>query len=304
MTRVMYAARRVVTHLLCEAPRRGTLALVGLISLSTAEAASQTSGPTVLVGPECAACEIVADPLVRLGDTEGLGMLESGYNLVYTDRRGRFFVTARRPYFWVFDSSGRVTHRIGRSGEGPGEFSNITGIAVGQADSIFVLDGILQRVSVYTPDLALARTFRLGFSENGPELFVGPSLVVNSGIHTEERVGLPLHVLDRDGRMTRSFGSLIGGVYRADMQEIIDQRKLGPSDADSFWAARTNQYLIEQWSTDGRLLQTLRREAPWFEVWWEIRSGVDVAPLTTMSAIEQVGDTLWVLATVPGEQWR
>ena len=91
-------------------------------------------------------------------------MLESDYNIVHIDRHSRYFVYGgSAPYFWVFDSSGRITHRIGRRGEGPGEFSRVTGIAFGEADSVFVFDRPLQRVTVYTSDLEFARTFQLGF---------------------------------------------------------------------------------------------------------------------------------------------
>ena len=284
-----------------------TVVLAALIFLSPADAASQQSGSkTELDGPECAVCEIVSVPLVRLGDAEGLGMLEAEDNSVRVDRRGRFFVFGgRRPYFWVFDSSGKVTHRIGRSGEGPGEFSMVNGIAIGEADSVFVFDIHRRLVSVYTPDLEFARTFRLRFSLDGPQLFFGASLLINTGIRTADRVGLPFHVLDGEGRISRSFGSEMGGVYRADMRDIMDRRVLARSDISSFWAARINQYLIQRWTMDGRLLETLHREPPWFEVWWKPRAaGANTPPNTAVEAMGQVGDTLWLLAWVPGERWR
>ncbi len=288
------------------AARAGAVFVAGLLCLSPVMAESQESGSTTeLAGPVCSDCEIVSVPLVRLGDAQGPGMLESDYNIVRIDRHGRYFVRGgSAPYFWVFDGSGRIAHRIGRRGEGPGEFSRVNGIAFGEADSVFVVDRILQRVTVYTSDLELARTFRLAFRPEGPELFVGTSLLANYGIHTADRAGLPFHVLDRDGNIRRSFGSVAGGVYRADMQDIIDQRRLARSDTASFWAARINQYLIERWSTNGRLDETLHRQPPWFEVWWETRSNADMPPLTMINALEQVGDTLWVLAKVPGERWR
>ena len=280
--------------------------LAGLLCLLPVDAGAQQRGSTTdVVGPECADCEIVSVPLVSLGDPEGLGMLESDYNIVRVDRRGRYFVSGGlRPYFWVFDSSGKVTHRIGRHGEGPGEFSRIMDLAIDAADSVFVFDHSLHRVTVYTPDLEFARTFPLRFRLDGSALFVGASLLVNTGIHTEDRVGQPLHLLDRDGRIERSFGSVTGGVYRADLQDVIDRRQLAQSTEASFWAVRINQLLIERWATDGRLLGTLHWEPPWFRVWWQPQADAETPPVTSVIALEQVADTLWVLVAVPGERWR
>ena len=180
----------------------------------------------------------------------------------------------------------------------------VTEIAIGEADSVFVFDGARSRVSVYTPDLEFARTFRLEFRPDGPALFVGTTLLINTGIHTDNRVGLPLHVLDRDGSISRSFGSVSGGVYRADMQDVIDRRSLAQTDPTSLWAARVNQYLIERWSMDGRVLETLHRQPSWFPAWWESESNANTPPVPRVGAIEQVGDTLWVLIGVPGERWQ
>lgn len=83
----------------------GAITLVALIGLSAGEASPQESGSrTELTGPECEACEIVAVPVVTLGDAEGPGMLEADYHVVYLDRQGRYLVTGGpSPYFWVFD---------------------------------------------------------------------------------------------------------------------------------------------------------------------------------------------------------
>ena len=280
--------------------------LIGTVCLPASTAISQETSPkTELFGEECAACEIVAVPLVTLGDAEGPGMLEGPYNVVRIGGQGWYSVTGGpSPFFAVFDSSGRATHRVGRSGEGPGEFRWITEIAIDGADSVFAFDDARRLVSVFDSNLDFTRSFRFGFRQDGPALFVGTSLLINTGIHTGNRVGLPFHVLDRQGTILRSFGSLTGGVYRADMQDIIDRRTLALADSNSFWAARTNQYLIERWTLDGRLLETLHRQPPWFEAWWEAHSDAETPPVPRVLALEQVGDTLWVLVSVPGERWR
>jgi hypothetical protein len=287
------------------AVRLSAVIVAGLLCQSPLDAHSQQLAETGLVGPECANCEILVVPLVSFGDAEGVGMLDSDYNIVRTDNHGRYFVFGGlQPHFWVFDSSGRVTQRIGQSGEGPGEFGMIMEVTIGPADSLFVFDASLLRVTVYTPELEVARTFRFQFPLDGSALFVGTSILVNTGIHTADRVGLPFHVLERDGSLARSFGSVTNGVYRADLQDIIDRRQLAQSAENSFWAARLNQYVIERWTIDGRLMETLHWEPPWFQVWWRPQGDAETPPVATVIDLEQVGDTLWVLAAVPGDRWR
>ncbi len=280
--------------------------LAALICLSAMEASPQENASrTELTGPECEACEIVAVPLLTFGDAEGPGMLEANYNVVSLDRQGRYFVTGGpSPYFWVFDSSGEVATRLGRRGEGPGEFTMITGLAIDEADSVFVIDPMRVRVSVYTPNLEFTRTFPLSFRPDGPQLLLGEWLLVNTPFRRGDLVGLPFHLLDRSGTMTRSFGSVGGGDDLTIDRYIRDGRVLARSDSTSFWAARTNQYLIERWTVDGRLIETLHREPPWFPVWWESKLDAETPPVPRITAIEQAGDTLWVLTSVAGEEWR
>lgn len=283
----------------------GIITLAALTCLSAVEASpQQNASRTELTGPECEACEIVAVPVLTFGDADGPGMLEADYNVVSLDRRGRYFVTGGpSPYFWVFDSSGEAT-RLGRRGEGPGEFTLITGLAIDETDSVFVTDPMRVRVSVYTPDLEFARTFPLSFRPDGPQLLLGEWLLVNTPFRRGDLVGVPFHVLDRSGSMTRSFGSVGGGADLTIDRYTRDGRVLARSDTTSFWAARTNQYLIERWTVDGRLLETLHREPPWFQVWWESPADADTPPVPRIIAMEQVGDTLWVLTSVAGEEWR
>jgi len=50
----------------------------------------------------------------------------------------------------VYSSTGRFLRRVGRDGEGPGEFHAVTSISVFH-DSLLVLDGVLQRITVFAP---------------------------------------------------------------------------------------------------------------------------------------------------------
>ena len=77
------------------------------------------------------------------------------------DSRGRVLVldiVARQVR--VFDERGEFAGTIGRSGEGPGEFSRfMTSLMVDQADSVIVPDWGQARVSIFAPDGTFARQF-------------------------------------------------------------------------------------------------------------------------------------------------
>lgn len=57
----------------------------------------------------------------------------------------------------LYDLEGRFVRRVGRAGEGPGEFGTITGLALLAGDSLAVISG--QRVDLLGPDLQFARRF-------------------------------------------------------------------------------------------------------------------------------------------------
>ena len=52
----------------------------------------------------------------------------------------------------LFGPEGEVLPALGRTGEGPGEYSWITSVEVGAADSLFVFDAMLQRLTVVDPN--------------------------------------------------------------------------------------------------------------------------------------------------------
>ena len=60
---------------------------------------------------------------------------------------------------YAFTDAGHLIQVVGENGEGPGEFMNIDGMAIGPSDSLFILDGSLYRLSVFEPE-----TYRFAYS--------------------------------------------------------------------------------------------------------------------------------------------
>lgn len=77
---------------------------------------------------------------------------------IRTDREGRIYVaegrtTGNRPgrSVRVFDSNGTSLGRLGRGGEGPGEFQNISAIALDSEQQLVVFDQVLNRFTRFAP---------------------------------------------------------------------------------------------------------------------------------------------------------
>lgn len=74
-------------------------------------------------------------------------------------------------------------------------------------------------------------------------------------IRTPERVGSPLHLVDRDGAIARSFAD-DGEVYRRDIP-YSGLRIIAAAHDGSIWAARRGRYQLVQWDTLGAKLKVI-----------------------------------------------
>ena len=257
----------------------------------------------------CQECGIRATHLVRLGDRDLPGAIESDVAIAARDGRGRFYVTeAYGTRIKVFDPAGRFLRTIGRKGAGPGEFQDIGTIKVVGGDSLFVFDNGNLRYTVLDSAYAVAAESPLQIPPYiEAAVFEGGGIVLASPVRTPERVGLPLHYLGRDGRVKRSFGSDRPN-YRSDIP-YIDARGISKAPEGRVWSAYRNQYVIELWDTAGQHLLDVRRAVDWFP------SGlrrVDVDPHDRaqhppdphITSIREEDGILWVAVLIADPEWR
>ncbi|WP_419163840.1 hypothetical protein [Candidatus Palauibacter sp.] len=137
--------------------------------------------------------------------------------------------------------------------------------ALTTGDSLHLFDGELLRETVLTPTFDVARTLRLPLRVRETVFLDDGRIVVQSSMATPDLVGHPIHLLDRERNIVKSFGSA-DQVIRPDMS-IYRLRRIEKADESSVWSAFVNQYVIESWSIDGVRLTVLRRDVPWFEPW-------------------------------------
>ncbi|MYF63557.1 MAG: hypothetical protein F4183_03565 [Rhodothermaceae bacterium] len=100
------------------------------------------------------ATEFTLTEVFRIGDeTAGDTVVFGGDLEVAVNSRGQLFVTDRQVVgIRVFSNTGALTQRIGRGGDGPGEFRSTPLIHVGPKDTVYALDTRATRLAVFAPN--------------------------------------------------------------------------------------------------------------------------------------------------------
>jgi hypothetical protein len=181
-------------------------------------------------------------------------------------------------------------------------------IASARADTTWILDGVNGRVTAFLsldkPAAAVSwRIPAMGGAYSAIRVRDG-SLIVNAHVPTMDEIGLPLHRLTADGRRI-SFGAEPATFVPS--RPGTNVRAIAPAASGGFWATRYERYLIEQFDSVGRVVQTLERSPPWFPPGDGSMNppNPDRPPFPHVKAIDEdeVG-RLWVLIQVADPQYQ
>lgn len=289
----------------------GLVVGVTLFGCGPDDASSQPDSDRVVIlvdtADMCSGCEIAVRHVATYGG------VESTRDVVplpqsKTDGFGRILAVADPPHEIVrFSTDGAEDAVIGRAGQGPGEYRGIHNLFVGLADSIFVIDSGLSRVSVLSPDGEYIRSFSLSMELAYASSHVrmpGGDLVLGGIIASPERIGYPLHRVSPEGEVLLSFGAQEPAF---DPQDEAAVHRVFDFDGGMIWAARRYQYLIEGWDPKtGELRRVLDRGASWFPPREHIRGGREPGdrpdPLIMGLAVD-AERRLWVLVRVYTDDW-
>jgi hypothetical protein len=142
---------------------------------------------------------------LRLGRMEGEGPdLFGDVRDLAVDGDGRLYLLeAQAQEVRIFDADGGHVATVGRKGEGPGEFTNANGIALGADGLLRVPDPSLGRVTFLRRDGALERTEPVTFRSYG---FIWSGGVLDDGRFVDTQV----HVND-DGSYDRVYRTVEPG---------------------------------------------------------------------------------------------
>ncbi len=249
---------------------------------------------------DCTDCAIQLEYVVTLGTRDGPGALSSIPVAVAEDSRGRFYVTTPQqgvePPF-VYDSRGNFLQRLGRGGEGPGEYTYPMEIVVTAGDTLHIFDDRTRRLTVLSPSYEVVRTAPgLPGTWAALQLGSGNYVVNNTGR------GYPLHLLDPLGAPVRSFGAA-AEVY----QDQANRRAIAQSQAGGIWTARSLfQTLIEHWDSNGVKTREIFPGSDWFEPFDRIFGpAADRRPFSEVTGLwEDSLGLLWILGWAADPEWK
>lgn len=270
---------------------------------------SQLPLDTIRVGDAvlCAGCKILLTPVAALGPRDSLDPNIPLLSIARLSDR-RFLATGlgKDTPIILFQPNGQFERAVGRKGRGPGEFGLANRLQVSSgADSAYVLDPALRRVSVVTLGGRIARSFstRQVDPSDLVELDGGRFLLAGQSF-SKEGAGYSLHILSSNDDLVEPIGDpLIAFDPRLNQSDL--ERVIARGQDSTVWVGRRNRYLIERRTSSGRLLRVLERETAWFQPWQTSRVPVKTPPNPSITRVAaDVRGMLWVFVAVPAANFK
>jgi hypothetical protein len=267
-----------------EAEGRGATAVVrDSAGITIVENTSPDAAPVYAVSrPVYAVGEIAGSEEYELHDVTGVVRLSDGSVAV---------ATGGSEIRW-FDEAGVFRRRVGREGDGPGEFRRIRYVSALPGDSLLVFDSNNRRVSVLAPDGGFVRSETTGLDDERPVTVSGAlrdgTLLTRTVMETP-RASTPLYrvrmgfAVIRDGavRPLRTYlgqeaalhveGSG-GGIGSAFISVLPFARSAhATAGPDHFFIGSSDTWQIDVWDAEGRLVRVIRVAIPIAPVTTEVR---------------------------------
>lgn len=233
----------------------------------------------IVIGPE-------VDSIYGLSEITGIAV----------DSTGRIYILERSlPAVLIYDSMGKLLKRVGREGDGPGEFRQPNGLGLDQAGRLWVVEGRSQRYSIFDREgnfLATKprRIGSYGYFWSGKFLTAGDFVEEQSYLRGD---GHTTPVLTRYDSATVRLDSLVlpytltgENNYRLDHANgyTVMPVPWHPSywnyvDARGFvWTGNTGRYELTQLDLRGDTIRVIRKE----------QAGIPVTAAERDSAIDHV----------------
>lgn len=297
-------------------PSRYMLACAGVIAAVAIVADRVSAQPVTRVAsePSCPGCSIGITPLVRLGTMDDPYTIHS-LTRAAADGTGRVYLAplydASR--IGIVDMRTGAARLFGRSGAGPGEFSMVFFNAVGAGDTLFAFEGT--RFTVLTRELQVVSVRQVPIRARNALVLNDGNLLVNAHRRTASGIIEPLHIVDREGRIVKSFGAETDGTVRitnAGERMAYDHgatadRALAYGDAGRFWTGGVLRYELDLWNSSGDRLRRIIRDAGWYPPRDRpsTHSSWERPPDPMVAAVRQDhSGRLWVAVWVADTNWR
>jgi hypothetical protein len=255
----------------------------------------------------CETCGLELSEMRVLGSAYGPDAFDNIGVIVRAGSDGRIYAANEfGSHVKVFDDNGLVA-QLGQRGAGPGEFMMISTMDIEDDGTLHVFDAALERHTIFGPTLELQSSKLLDIRPSHAVMVLpdGESLLVASSVPTQTHVSPPVHLLNREGKVERSFGSPAS-------ESSVDLgmsalRLLAASGDTAVWVAHWNRYRLELWdlreAADTPLL-TIERQVSWFPPGLEDSESVDLPPASRVIDIQETGDgEVMTVLRVPDPNW-
>lgn len=274
-------------------------ALGGLLVLWAASPATAQVDVVLDYSP-CRACTIEATRDIVLDDAgagSDLRRMADGRIVLASAYDGASFM--------VYPATGGSAERVGRAGEGPGEYRYVRWVRPHRR-SPAVFDGQARRLTVLDASFDVVRTVVLpGIPQWDAVVLDDSTYVVNMVVPTSDRIGYALHTVDGRGKAVRSFDELPGG-YGTPGSDVKLMRNVGRGRDGTVWSAHYSKYQVDLWNpATGGKLRSLVRNAEWFpeHVQGSRTNPEEPALPRIIGVAEDQRGRLWIMISVASDGW-
>lgn len=199
---------------------------------------------------------------------------------------------------FLYDSTGTFVARLGRVGDGPGEFRRPAAVLAGRGDTLHVFDGRTARVALF-----LSRQF-VGTVQPMPRTYTAALLSDGSYLINNSSAGFPLQIWNEFGEMLTEFGSAES--VRGTDAMFRNLRAITVTEDETIWTVtKSFDYVIQSWDSGGRLISEHRPDRPWFQPYDSMTfSTPDSPPDPSINDIWRDGEgLLWIFGRVAASSW-
>lgn len=225
--------------------------------LFPARAASQSLGRELRVDP-CPGCRLTKRVVAVLGRSNDSVLVMPRSRVVRLGATRYLAGPVSVPgQLAIYRSDGTLERVVGRQGGGPMEFSRNIGLIIeSTSGTAIVVDRQNARLTL-VDSLGNGRFYasRAGSVFSGASLPDG-RLVISAQYRTPERFGFPLHVVDRGGRIVRSFGEMTRTVSPSTGVQV---RIVARARGGGVWFSPNDKYELTLADSLGRIAMVLTR---------------------------------------------
>ncbi len=201
----------------------------------------------------------------------------------------------------VYGDSGRIERRIGRPGQGPGEFETHLTMWLTPEDTLYVFDQGNGRVQTFDPSGEYVRSFLLPWPIARYALLESNEWLVHPMPVSAFYATRPVFaVLSQAGEVLAEFGTI--------PEDLLDQESwvVTPDHSGAFWEADVREYVVRLRSPTGEVERTIEYPAEWYPSWDHVEPGAPLAapfPPFLWHLNEDTDGLLWTYVIVPDADW-